>query len=108
MVGAERSLTDADAANTANADNVDNADNTDNTDNTDNADNADNTDNADNNAANPWRINHLIQDNYSTLLPPAKAWSTPHHLINSQAISLHSPPQEECRLSYVLKSRSES
>ena len=48
-------------------------------------DNAANTDN-------PWRINHLIQDNYSTLLPPAKAWSTPHHIINSQAISLHSPP----------------
>ena len=84
MVGAERSLTDTDAAN---ADNVDNTDNTGNTGNTGNADNADNADNA----ANPWRINHLIQDNYSTLLPPTKAWSTPHHLINSQAISLHSP-----------------
>ena len=63
------------------------------TDNADNADNVDNTGNADNtdNADNPWRINHLIQDNYSTLLPPAKAWSTPHHLINSQAISLPPP-----------------
>ena len=68
---AERSLTDTDAANTANVDNVDNADNTDNIDNADNADNVDNTDNVDN-AANPWRINHLIQDNYSTLLPPCQ------------------------------------
>ena len=92
MVGAERSLTDTDAANADNVDNVDNADNADNVDNTDNTDNTDNADNADN-AANPWRINHLIQDNYSTLLPPAKAWSAPHHLINSQAISLHSPPR---------------
>lgn len=70
---AERSLTDAantDAANT---------DNTANTDNAANADNAVNAVNAD--AANLWRINHLIQGNYNTLLP--MAWSAPYHLINS-------------------------
>lgn len=62
---AERSLTDAaNAANTANAANAVNAVN---------AVNAD--------AANLWRINHLIQGNYNTLLP--MAWSTPYHLINS-------------------------
>ncbi len=65
---AERSLTDA--ANT---------DNTANTDNAANADNAVNAVNAD--AANLWRINHLIQGNYNTLLP--MAWSAPYHLINS-------------------------
>lgn len=62
---AERSLTDA--ANTANAANAANAVN------------AVNAVNAD--AANLWRINHLIQGNYNTLLP--MAWSTPYHLINS-------------------------
>lgn len=62
---AERSLTDA--AKTANAANAVNAVN------------AANAANAD--AANLWRINHLIQGNYNTLLP--MAWSTPYHLINS-------------------------
>ena len=73
MVGAERSLTDTDTANTVNTVNADNTVNAANTDNTANTVNAD--------AANLWRINHLIQGNYNTLLP--MAWSTPYHLINS-------------------------